>query len=155
MPVMSLSAQQFALSQMAAGPPRHNDQPQKEITVLRARNAGRGTDECTIRNLFVTTFAKAPAVVVEGSREDEELFIVSQSAVFTVQNPNLQRTKPHVLEFPETWNSLVLVTVYEDALGEIPTWSNYPSDISHKLQCTWFQSPCISYQSKFCLGTMT
>ena len=73
MPVMSLSAQQFALSQMAAGPPRHNDQPQKETTVLRAHKASWGTDEYTIRNLFVTTFAKAPAVVVEGSKEDEEL----------------------------------------------------------------------------------
>ena len=63
-------------------------------------------------------FAKALAVAVEDVEEDEGLFTISQSDVLTVQNLSLQRLKPHVLECLDSWNSLVLVMIYEDGLGE-------------------------------------
>ena len=44
---------------------------------LRVHNAGRGIGEYTSRILFVTMFAKAPAVAVEDVEEDEELFNIS------------------------------------------------------------------------------
>ena len=89
-----------------------------EIADLRAHNAGRGIREYTSRNLFVTMFAKALAVAVEDVEEDEGLFTISQSDVFTVQSLSLQRLKPHILESLDSWNSLVLVMKYEDGLGE-------------------------------------
>ena len=71
-------------------------------------------------------FAKAPAIAVEDVEEDEELFTISQSDVLTVQNSSLQRVKPHALECLDSWNSLFLVMIYEDGLGEKSTWSDYP-----------------------------
>ena len=70
-------------------------------------------------------FAEALAVAVEDVEEYEELFTISQSDILTVQNSSLQRVKPQVLECLDSWNSLVLVMIYEDGLGEKSTWSNY------------------------------
>ena len=69
--------------------------------------------------------AEGPLVAVEDVEEDVELFSISQSDVLTVQTSNLQKVKPHLLESLDPWNSLVLVLIYEDGLGEDSTWWDY------------------------------
>lgn len=81
--------------------------PKIEITDLRAHNAGRGI------------------VAVEDVEEDEELFSIAQSDVLTVQNSSLQKVKPHLLERLDSWNSLILVMMYEDGLGQESKWWSY------------------------------
>lgn len=75
--------------------------------------------------LFVLMFAEAPAVAVEDVEEDEELFTIAKSDVLTVRTSSLQQVKPHLLQCLDSWNSLVLVMIYEDGLGEKSTWWNY------------------------------
>ena len=96
-----------------------------EITDLRAYNAGRGVGKDTCKRVCVFIFAKASTVAVEDVDEDEELFTIPQFNVLTVQNSSLQQVKPHVLECLDSWNSLVLVMIYEDGLGEESAWWNY------------------------------
>lgn len=57
--------------------------------------------------------------------EDEELFSITLSDVLTVQNSSLQKVKSHLLERLDSWNSLVLVMMYEVGLGKESTWWNY------------------------------
>ena len=96
-----------------------------EITDMRVHNAGRGIGKHTSSNLHVLIFAKAPAVAVEDVEENEKLFTIAQSNVLTVQNSSLQQVNPHLLERLNSWNSLVLVMMFEDGLGEESMWWNY------------------------------
>lgn len=57
--------------------------------------------------------------------EAEELFSITLSDVLAVQNSSLQKVKPHLLEHLDSWNSLVLVMMYEVRLGKESTWWNY------------------------------
>ena len=96
-----------------------------EITDLRAYNAGRGIGKEASPMLFVLVFAEAPAVAVEDVEEDEELLTIAKSDVLTVRTSSLQQVKPDLLQCLDSWNSLVLVMIYEDGLGERSTWWNY------------------------------
>ena len=70
-------------------------------------------------------FAESPAVAVDRIEEDEELFAITKSDVLTVQNSTLQQVKPRLLERLDSWNSLVLVMIHEDGLGEQSKWWSY------------------------------
>ncbi len=74
---------------------------------------------------MVSVFAEASAVAVEDIDQDEELFTIAQADVLTVRNSKLQQVKPHLLESLDSWNSLVLVMIHEDGLGEESKWWNY------------------------------
>lgn len=108
-----------------------------EIIDLRAYNAGRGIGKDTSSVLFVSIFAEAAAVAVEDVEEDEKLFTIAQSDVLTVQNSSLQQVKPQLLGCLDSWNSLVLVMIYEDGLGERSKWWNYlqllPTDLDVRI----------------------
>jgi SET domain-containing protein 6 len=74
---------------------------------------------------FTELFADETAVAVEDIAEDEELFSIAHSSMLTTHNSNLQKIKPAILECLDAWNSLVLVMIYEDGLGEKSTWWPY------------------------------
>ena len=99
--------------------------PKIEITDLRHHNAGRGISNCPCLEPSLSILAKDPAVAVHDIEEDEALFSIAQSDVLTVHNSSLQKVKPHLLERLDSWNSLVLVMMYEDGLGKDSTWWNY------------------------------
>lgn len=108
-----------------------------EITDLRAHNAGRGIGNDTSSVPSVLTFAEASAVAVEDIEEDEKLFTIAHSDVLTVQNSSLQQVKPQLLVCLDSWNSLILVMIYEDGLGERSKWWNYlqmlPTDLDVRI----------------------
>lgn len=62
---------------------------------------------------------------MEDVEEDEELFTIAQSDVLTLQNSSLHKVKPHLLECLDSWNSFILVMMYEDGLGQKSKWFNY------------------------------
>lgn len=74
---------------------------------------------------FISILAEAPLVGVEDVEQDEELFSIARSDVLGVQNSSLEKVKPHLLERLHSWNSLVLVMVYEDGLGDESTRWKY------------------------------
>ena len=67
---------------------------------------------------------KNPAVAVDDTEEDEELFSIAQSDVLTVQNSSLEKVETHIFERLHSCNSLVHVMMYEDGLGKDSTWWN-------------------------------
>ncbi|KAL2038519.1 hypothetical protein N7G274_008858 [Stereocaulon virgatum] len=81
--------------------------PKIQIADLREQHAGRGI------------------IAVEDIEIDEELFSIAHSSMLTTHNSNLQKIKPAILEYLDAWNSLVLVMIYEDGLGEKSTWWPY------------------------------
>lgn len=62
---------------------------------------------------------------MEDVEENEELFSIAQSDVLTVQKSSFQKVKPHLLERLDSWNSLIIVMLYENGLGKKSTWSNH------------------------------
>lgn len=113
-----------------------------EITDLRAYNAGRGIGKKISPELFVLVFAEAPAVAVEDVEEDEELFTIAKSDVLTVRTSSLQQVKPDLLQCLDSWNSLVLVMIYEDGLGEKSAWWNYLQLLPTDFDVRIFESIC-------------
>lgn len=108
-----------------------------EIIDLRAHNAGRGVGKDTSPVPSVSILAEASAVAVEDIKGDESLFTIALSDVLTVQNSSLQQVKPQLLVCLDSWNSLVLVMIYEDGLGERSKWWNYfqmlPTDLDVRI----------------------
>lgn len=95
-----------------------------QVADLRYINSGRGISQCG-PSVYPEVFADHLLVAAEDIEEDEELFSITLSHLLAVQNSSLLKTRPGFLERLDSWNSLVLVMIHEDGMGELSHWWPY------------------------------
>ncbi|KAI9850681.1 MAG: hypothetical protein M1838_005245 [Thelocarpon superellum] len=86
-----------------------NAQINSKVTLadLRAKNEGRGL------------------VAQEDITEDEVLFTIPRQSILNVRNSDLRTKAPNILADLDSWQSLILVMIYEHLQGPSSPWKEY------------------------------